>query len=212
LQAVDGLLLDLGVSSLHLEESERGFSFLREGPLDMRMDLSRGRPASSLVNELPQDELARLLETFGEERFARRIAQRLVAAREREPFTTTTQLARVVALAIPAGARHGRLHAATRTFQALRIAVNDELGALADVLEAAPRLLRHPGPTGADGGRLVVLTYHSLEDRLVKRALLAGKQGGWWRVLTPKPLTPSRAERARNPRARSAKLRAAERL
>ena len=203
-EAIDGLLLDLGMSSLHVDEPERGFSFLREGPLDMRMDPGQGRPASALVNAFSEMELAHLLRTLGEERFAQRIARRIVAERKSQPFMTTTQLARTVTLALPPQARHGRLHAATRTFQALRMAVNDELGALETLLAQAPTLLR-------SAGRLVILTYHSLEDRLVKRAFLQGQREGRWRLLTKKPLTPGREEQTRNPRARSAKLRAVER-
>jgi len=204
LSRVDGLLLDLGVSSLHLDRADRGFSFSDEGPLDMRMDPDHDTTAAALVNELPADELARLIGTLGEERFARRIAQGIVQERTTHPLTTTKHLAQIVIRAIPAGARHGRLHAATRTFQALRMAVNDELGALETLLSALPALLN-------PGGRAVILTFHSLEDRLVKRAFLEGQGNGVWMVLTKKPLRPSTKEIARNPRARSAKLRAVER-
>ena len=201
---VDGILADLGVSSLHLDRADRGFSFSHEGPLDMRMDPTQGATAETLVNSLPADELAHLLETLGEERFARRIAQRIVQERSTHRMTTTKQLAQAVIRALPAGARHGRVHAATRTFQALRMAVNDELGALEALLAQLPTLL---GP----GGRAVILTFHSLEDRLVKRTFLEGQAQGLWTVLTKKPLRPSDDEVARNPRARSAKLRAVER-
>jgi 16S rRNA (cytosine1402-N4)-methyltransferase len=202
---IDGLLLDLGASSLQLDRADRGFSFLSEGPLDMRMDPSQETTAEVLVNTLPADELTHLLETLGEERFARRIAQRIVQERRTQRITTTRQLARLVTGAIPTGARHGRLHAATRTFQALRLAVNDELGALEALLAQLPSLL-------TPGARAVIITFHSLEDRLVKRAFLEGGRRGVWRVLTAKPRRPSAEETARNPRARSAKLRAAERL
>src|SRR3989338_2316547 len=168
---VDGLLLDLGVSSLHVDQAERGFSFLHDGPLDMRMDPEQGTTAETLVNSLPADELADLLETLGEERFARRIAQRIVEERSTHRMTTTKQLAQAVIRALPAGARHGRVHAATRTFQALRMAVNDELWALETLLTQLPALL---GP----GGRAVILTFHSLEDRLVKRAIFEGRGQG----------------------------------
>ena len=201
---VDGILVDLGVSGLHLDRADRGFSFSHEGPLDMRMDPTQGATAETLVNSLPADELAHLLETLGEERFARRIAQRIVQERSTHRMTTTKQLAQAVIRALPAGARHGRVHAATRTFQALRMAVNDELGALEALLAQLPALL---GP----GGRAVILTFHSLEDRLVKRTFLEGQAQGLWTVLTKKPLRPSDDEVARNPRARSAKLRAVER-
>ncbi|MBI4003492.1 MAG: 16S rRNA (cytosine(1402)-N(4))-methyltransferase RsmH [Candidatus Omnitrophica bacterium] len=202
---VDGILLDLGVSSLQLDRADRGFSFAREGPLDMRMDPDQDTTAETLVNTLPADDLARLLETLGEERFARRIAQHIVQERRTHPITTTKQLARVMTRAIPAGARHGRLHAATRTFQALRLAVNDELGALTALLAQLPVLLK-------PGARAVIITFHSLEDRIVKRAFLEGQGRGVWTVLTKKPRRPSAEEAARNPRARSAKLRAVERL
>lgn len=201
---VDGLLLDLGVLSLHLDRADRGFSFSHEGPLDMRMDQEQGATAEALVNALPADELADVLERLGEERFARRIAQRIVQERSTHRMTTTKQLASAVVRALPTGARHGRVHAATRTFQALRMAVNDELGALEALLAQLPTLL---GP----GGRAVILTFHSLEDRLVKRTFLEGQAQGFWTVLTKKPLRPSDNEVARNPRARSAKLRAVER-
>ncbi len=202
---VDGVLLDLGMSSLQVERSERGFSFSREGPLDMRMDPRQTLTARQMVNTLAVDELADVLQRYGQERHARRIAQRIAQARRERPIETTTQLARVVVGALPPRARHGRLHAATRTFQALRIAVNDELGALASFLASVADTLN-------PGGRAVVLTYHSLEDRLVKQAFAQGAREGWWRLLTKKPLGPGAAEVARNPRARSAKLRAVERL
>jgi 16S rRNA (cytosine1402-N4)-methyltransferase len=201
---LDGLVLDLGMSSPQVDRAERGFSFLREGPLDMRMDPSQGATAEQLINTLPADELAAMLETLGEERFARRIARRIIEERRIAPLTSTTQLARLIAQAVPPGSRHGRLHPATRTFQALRMAVNDELGALEEFLAALPRLL-------SPKGRAVVLTYHSLEDRLVKRAFAQGGRDGLWTVLTKKPLRPAQEEVLRNPRARSAKLRAVER-
>ncbi|MBI3321607.1 MAG: 16S rRNA (cytosine(1402)-N(4))-methyltransferase RsmH [Candidatus Omnitrophica bacterium] len=201
---VDGIVLDLGMSSVQLDLAERGFSFMQEGPLDMRMDRGESLTAEMLVNRLPADELATLFERFGEERFAKRIARHLAEARRRQPITTTTQLARVIALAVPAHARHGRLHPATRVFQALRLAVNDELGALEAFLGQVQHLLR-------PGGRVVILSFHSLEDRLVKHAFAQGARAGWWTALTKKPLRPSATEVSRNPRARSAKLRALER-
>jgi 16S rRNA (cytosine1402-N4)-methyltransferase len=204
LPPVDGLLLDLGMSSLQLDDAARGFSFSREGPLDMRMDNRQARTAATLVNELGAEELAAMFRTLGEERFARRIARRIVQARRARPIVTTTQLARLVAEAVPGRGRRERIHPATRTFQALRLAVNDELGALEASLAQLPELL---GP----GGRAVVIAFHSLEDRLVKRAFARGEREGRWAVLTKKPLRPSREEAARNPRARSAKLRAIER-
>ncbi|MBI1992185.1 MAG: 16S rRNA (cytosine(1402)-N(4))-methyltransferase RsmH [Candidatus Omnitrophica bacterium] len=200
---VDGVLLDLGMSSLHVDCAERGFSFAKEGPLDMRMDPGQGATAEALVNGLTADELAMIFETFGEERFAKRIASRIVNERRIHPITTTTQLAHLVAEAIPSRMRHGRLHPATRVFQALRMAVNDELGALEGVLADVSELLN-------PGGRAVVITFHSLEDRLVKHAFARGVRDGAWTALTKKPMRPSEAEVAQNPRARSAKLRAIE--
>jgi len=205
LPRVDGVLLDLGMSSLQVNHPERGFSFSKEGPLDMRMDPEQAVTAEAIVNEASADELTWIIETFGEERFARRIVQRIVQERRRHPVTTTTQLARLIAQAMPSRAPHGRIHPATRTFQALRIAVNDELGALHDVLSSLSRVL-------SAEGRAVILTYHSLEDRLVKRAFADGKQRGVWALLTKKPVRPTIGEVVQNPRARSCKLRAVERL
>ena len=204
LTGVDGLLLDLGMSSLQVDQPERGFSFSKEGPLDMRMDPEQGETAEDLVNRAGADELQRLFTELGEERYARRIAGRIVQERRRQPIGTTTRLAQVVSDAVPSRARYGRLHPATRVFQALRMAVNDELGTLRNVLVALPDLL-------APGGRAVIVAFHSLEDRLVKRAFVAGSRERRWMPLTKKPLTPSDEEVARNPRARSAKLRAIER-
>ena len=201
---VDGVLLDLGMSSLQVDRPERGFSFSKDGPLDMRMDPGQEATAETLVNELRVDDLALTIETLGEERFARRIAQRIVHERRQHPITTTTQLARIVTGAVPPGARRGRLHAATRTFQALRLAVNDELGALEECLTGLGALLN-------PGARVVILTFHSLEDRLVKHAFAQGMRDHAWTVLTKKPVRPSEEEVAQNPRARSAKLRAIER-
>ncbi len=201
LPRLDGLLLDLGMSSLQIDQPERGFSFQREGPLDMRMDQQQGKTAEAVINQLTADELATILETLGEERFARRIARRIVQERRTQPITTTAQLARVVTRAVPPSARRGRLHVATRTFQALRMAVNDELGALGTLLERLPDLL-------TPGGRAVILTFHSLEDRLVKHAFAEGARAHQWTLLTKKPVRVSPEETVRNPRARSAKLRA----
>ena len=203
--AVDGVLLDLGMSSLQVDQPQRGFSFSKEGPLDMRMDHEQEETAGALVNELSADELEQLIQELGEERFARRIAQRILHVRRAKPIRTTTQLARIVAEAVPASARHGRIHVATRTFQALRMAVNDELGALEALLGDLPRILK-------PGGRAVILTFHSLEDRMVKRAFAQGLRDGRWAVLTKKPLRPSQEECVQNPRARCAKLRSIERI
>jgi 16S rRNA (cytosine1402-N4)-methyltransferase len=194
---VDGVLMDLGVSSMQLDRAERGFSYRREGPLDMRME-SDGESAMDLVNSVPEQELARIIFEYGEERGSRRVAAAIVRARARAPIATTDELARVVAGAL--GARRGGPHPARRTFQALRIAVNRELEELAATLPRAAGLL-------APGGRLVAISYHSLEDRTVKR-FLTGRED--LETLTKKPLTPSTRERERNPRSRAAKLRAAE--
>jgi 16S rRNA (cytosine1402-N4)-methyltransferase len=195
--APDGVLMDLGVSSMQLDEGERGFSFRKPGPLDMRMSAT-GRSAADLVAELDEAELAALLYRYGEERHSRRLARAIVAARQEAPITTTERLAEVVTAAYPPGPR--RDHPARRTFQALRIVVNDELGALEEGLEAAARVL-------APGGRLAVLAYHSLEDRIVKHFLRASSR------LTPlekRPRTASDDEIRANPRARAAKLRVAQ--
>jgi len=194
-ERVAGVLADLGVSSFHLEDPRRGFSYRLEGPLDMRMG-EEGPTAAEVVNTLPLEDLYRLLRDLGEEPQAYRIAKAIVEARRKAPLRTTTELAQVVQKAV--GFRRAG-HPARKTFQALRIYVNDELGALEELLKQAEEAL-------APGGRLVVLTFHSLEDRRVKRFLRASGL----RVLTKKPLTPSPEEVARNPRARSAKLRAAE--
>jgi 16S rRNA (cytosine1402-N4)-methyltransferase len=195
---VDGVLYDLGVSSMQLDRPDRGFSYRAPGPLDMRMD-PEGERAVDLVNEEPEEELARILFEYGEERRSRRVAAAIVRARSRARIESTEELARVVASAL--GARRGGPHPARRTFQALRIAVNRELEELAASLPRAAEVL-------APGGRVVAISYHSLEDRIVKRFLLGAPELD---VLTKKPLRPSGAEAARNPRARSAKLRAAER-
>ncbi|MEX2543275.1 MAG: 16S rRNA (cytosine(1402)-N(4))-methyltransferase RsmH [Trueperaceae bacterium] len=195
---VDGILCDLGVSSMQLDKGERGFAFRQQGPLDMRMG-AQEESAADVVNEYPQEELAAIIFRFGEERHSRRVARAIVEARATEPILTTERLTQVVASAYPPGKR--REHPARRTFQALRIYVNDELGALATILEQAPELL-------AAGGRLVILSYHSLEDRLVKRAM---RDDPRYEPLTKRPQTAAEAETQRNPRSRSAKLRAAER-
>ncbi|HTW48199.1 MAG TPA: 16S rRNA (cytosine(1402)-N(4))-methyltransferase RsmH [Acidobacteriaceae bacterium] len=197
---VDGLLADFGVSSLQFDEAHRGFSFQADANLDMRMNPRTGLTAEQVVNQAGEKELADLIYEFGEERRSRRIARAIVRSR---PVTTTAQLARIVAGA--AGSMKGeRIHPATRTFQALRIYVNAELSEIDALLEAAPELL-------LPGGRLVLISFHSLEDRRVKDALREGARQGVWEVLTRKPLTADAEETDRNPRARSAKLRAAER-
>jgi 16S rRNA (cytosine1402-N4)-methyltransferase len=218
---VDGLLFDLGLSSFQLGDAERGFGFRTGGPLDMRFDTTRGVPAAELLTTLDRMELSALFKRYGEEPQANRIANAIVAARSTAPVTTAEELAALVERVAPGNPRvRRRIHPATRVFQALRIAVNEELDALQDGLAAAVDLLR-------PGGRLVVLSYHSLEDRIVKRFLAAERRGcvcppevpvcvcgrnPRLRLVTRPSLTPTAAEIAANPRARSARLRAAERL
>jgi len=197
---VDALLADFGVSSLQLDEATRGFSFMADGPLDMRMDTRSGPTAAQVVNEASERELADLIYEYGEERRSRRIARAIVRGR---PVTTTGQLAQIVRAAAPA-MKQDRIHPATRTFQALRIYVNRELDEIRTLMEAAPRLLK-------PSGRLAVISFHSLEDRIVKDSLRDGAHNGIWTILTKKPVTASEEETDRNPRARSAKLRAGER-
>jgi 16S rRNA (cytosine1402-N4)-methyltransferase len=197
--SLDGLLADFGVSSLQLDEAHRGFSFRTEGPLDMRMDTRSGATAGQVVNQLGENELADLIYEFGEERRSRRIARAIVRAR---PISTTAELAEVISAAAPP-MKGDKIHPATRTFQALRIRVNDELGEIRTLLESAPSLLK-------PGGRLVLISFHSLEDRLVKDSLREGGRDGRWKILTKKPVTANEDEQRRNPRSRSAKLRAAE--
>jgi 16S rRNA (cytosine1402-N4)-methyltransferase len=199
----DGLLADLGVSSMQLNDAARGFSFQADGPLDMRMNPQSGLTAEQVVNRIDERELADAIYEFGEERRSRRIARAIVRAR---PVTTTAQLAAIVsAAARPMNQAERRIHPATRTFQALRILVNCELDDLLALLAGVPQVL---GP----GGRLVVISFHSLEDRIVKDALREGARDGSYRLLTKKPLTADQEEIDRNPRSRSAKLRAAERI
>jgi 16S rRNA (cytosine1402-N4)-methyltransferase len=198
-EAADGILLDLGVSSLQLDDAERGFSFQREGPLDMRMDRSERGGARDIVNRMRERELADLIHEYGEEPFSRRIARAIVRARERAPLETTTELAEVVRRAAPRSRRPG-FHPATRTFQALRIRVNRELEGLEDALARAAACL-------APRGRMAVIAFHSLEDRAAKQAFRALEPQGF-RVLTKKPLRPGEPETRDNPRARSARLRA----
>jgi 16S rRNA (cytosine1402-N4)-methyltransferase len=199
--SLDGLLADFGVSSLQLDEAHRGFSFRHEGPLDMRMDTRSGETAGQVVNQEDENELADLIYEFGEERRSRRIARAIVRAR---PISTTAELAQVISAAAPS-MKGDKIHPATRTFQALRIRVNDELGEIRSLLESAPSLLK-------PGGRLVLISFHSLEDRLVKDAFREAGREGILEVLTKKPAIVAEQEQMRNPRSRSAKLRAAERL
>lgn len=213
--AVDGILLDLGVSSMQLDEAERGFSFRHDGPLDMRMG-GEGFSAADLVNAASDRDLAAIIATLGEERFARPIARAIVKARGEQPIATTRALTEIIGTVLRQ--RPGEIHPSTRTFQALRMFVNDELGELAEALAAAERLLK-------PGGRLVVISFHSLEDRIVKTFLSergrvsAGsrhqpevvKASPSFSIVTRKPVIADHDEVSRNPRARSAKLRAAER-
>ncbi|HEX6919722.1 MAG TPA: 16S rRNA (cytosine(1402)-N(4))-methyltransferase RsmH [Actinomycetes bacterium] len=219
LDRVQGVLFDLGVSSLQLDARERGFAYAQDAPLDMRMDQTRGVTAAEVVNTYSAADLARVLREYGEERFARRIADAIVRERAREPFTGTARLAELVRASIPAATRRTGGHPAKRTFQALRIEVNGELAALERALPAAVAAL-------AVGGRIAVLSYHSLEDRLVKRVLVAGatstaprdlpvvppEHEPRLRLLTRGAEEPSAEEVAANPRAASARLRAAERV
>ena len=199
--SLDGLLADFGVSSLQLDEAHRGFSFRHEGPLDMRMDTRLGETAEQVVNQEDENELADLIYEFGEERRSRRIARAIVRAR---PISTTAELAEVISAAAPP-MKGDKIHPATRTFQALRIRVNNELGEIRSLLESAPSLLK-------PGGRLVLISFHSLEDRLVKDAFREAGHSGIFEVLTKKPVVAEEQEQMRNPRSRSAKMRAAERL
>ncbi|HUD57054.1 MAG TPA: 16S rRNA (cytosine(1402)-N(4))-methyltransferase RsmH [Terracidiphilus sp.] len=198
--SLDGILADFGISSLQLGEAHRGFSFSADGVLDMRMDTRQGPTAAQVVNEASEHELANLIYEYGEERRSRRIARAIVRGR---PVTTTGQLARIVATAAPA-MKQDRIHPATRTFQALRIYVNRELDEIRALLEAAPKLLK-------PSGRLVVISFHSLEDRIAKDSLREGAHKGIWEILTKKPVIPDEDEIESNPRSRSAKLRAAVR-
>jgi 16S rRNA (cytosine1402-N4)-methyltransferase len=197
---VDGVLADLGICSDQLDDPARGFTFQSDGPLDMRLDPTRGLPASRLLATLPERDIADLIFRFGEERFSRRIARRIVERRERSPLTTTGELAELVRSCVPRG--RDRIDPATRTFQALRIAVNEELTALDALLRQLPGCVRL-------GGRVAVISFHSLEDRAVKQAF---RDAANWKPLTKKPVTADEAETRANPRARSAKLRAAVRV
>ncbi|HEY8349920.1 MAG TPA: 16S rRNA (cytosine(1402)-N(4))-methyltransferase RsmH [Clostridia bacterium] len=217
---VDGILLDIGVSSHQLDEAERGFSYQHDAPLDMRMDRDNPLDAATIVNTYDEDEIRDIIWEYGEEKWAARIASFIAAARNRNRIETTGQLAEIIKAAIPAKARRDGPHPAKRTFQALRIAVNDELGALKDAVESAVSLLK-------PGGRLTIITFHSLEDRIVKTEFqkrenpcvcppsfpvcVCGRKPEL-KVLTRKPVLPSKDEVGRNPRARSAKMRTAMKL
>jgi 16S rRNA (cytosine1402-N4)-methyltransferase len=214
--AVDGLLADLGVSSWQLDAPERGFSFRADGPLDMRMDTSQGATVADLLRDVREEELADLIYGYGEERFSRRIARAIVEARRVEPIVTTGRLAELVRRAVPKRG-YQRIDPATRTFQALRIWVNRELDGLDTFLRDATKRLRakedaEDAQEEATGGRMAIISFHSLEDRIVKHTLRGlDREQGLLTVLTKRPLEAGEEETARNPRARSAKLRAAER-
>lgn len=201
---VDGILADLGPSSTQIDDAARGFSFQTDGPLDMRLDDRQKTTAADLVNALRESELADLIFENSQERQSRRIARRICEARRGRRITRTSQLERIVSSAIGAASHKSRIHPATRTFLALRMAVNDELGRLNALLAEGPKRL-------APGGRIVIISFHSGEDRCVKRDFLARRAAGLYTLVTKKPITPSENERKANPRARSAKLRVAER-
>ena len=218
--AVDGMLFDLGVSSPQLDEAERGFSYRLDAPLDMRMDRSAGKTARDVVNSYDEAELSRIFFQYGEERYARRISAAIVSARRKAPIETTLELAEIIRSAMPAPALREKQHPAKRCFQAIRIEVNDELGEVEKMMRLAPDRLN-------PGGRLCVISFHSLEDRIVKQAMVSRERGctcprespictcGFQqtlRLVTRKPILPSPSECAGNPRARSARLRVAERV
>ena len=220
IQTVDGVLLDLGVSSKQLDDGERGFSYMQDAPLDMRMDRRNPRTAAEIVNQYSQEELRRIIQDYGEERWSARIASFIVQEREKEPIRTTGDLVRIIKEAVPKGARQDGPHPAKRTFQALRIEVNQELS----ILEGA---IRDMAERLSPGGRICILTFHSLEDRIVKQTFrslenpctcpkdfpvcVCGKKQVL-RVITRKPILPGAEEVKENPRSRSAKLRIAERV
>ena len=220
IERVDGMLFDLGVSSPQLDDWERGFSYMHDAPLDMRMDRDGALTAREIVNDFPEYELKKIIYEYGEERFAGKIAREIIRQREKGEIGTTFQLVDVIKRALPAAALREKQHPAKRTFQAIRIAVNDELGAISRMLKAAPARLNK-------GGRLCVISFHSLEDRIVKSAIASCEKGctcpkdfpvcvcGFVQTLrsvTRKPVTPEEEEIERNPRSRSAKLRIAERV
>ena len=219
-ETVDGILLDLGVSSPQLDEAERGFSYMADGPLDMRMDRSQPLSAADIVNKRSFEELRRILSDYGEERYASKIASAIVREREKEEIVSTMRLVDIIKSAMPAAALREKQHPAKRSFQGIRIAVNDELGEIEKFLESLPKMLKK-------GGRSVIITFHSLEDRLVKHAYrnaekpcicppsvpvcVCGKKPTL-KVITSKPILPCEEELEKNPRSRSAKVRVAEKI
>ena len=219
-EKVDGMLFDLGVSSPQLDEAERGFSYMTDAPLDMRMDTSESLTAWFVVNKWPEEKLKKILFEYGEERYAPRIASAIAARREQDPIDTTGELVEIIRGAMPAAALREKQHPAKRSFQAIRIAVNDELVSVSELMDAAAEALN-------PGGRLAVISFHSLEDRIVKNAIAAREHGctcprdfpictcGFRQTLksiTRKPILPSEQELSENPRSRSAKMRVAERV
>jgi len=204
-KSVDGILLDLGISSFQVENEGRGFSFKGEGPLDMRMDQRMDQTAADLIKHLSLEELEYTLFHYGEESWSKKIAKAIIHEREREPIETTQALRKIVHHAIPRRFHSRRIDPATKTFQALRIRVNDELENLRKILETGWTLLKK-------GGRMCIISFHSLEDRMVKQTFRRLEKEGTMRILTKKPVTPSEEEQERNPRSRSAKLRCAERV
>jgi len=202
---LDGILFDLGISGIQMETAERGFSIKNTGPLDMRMDRTSSLTAKDLVNTLTEFELSHLIRDFGEERFHRRIARGIIRVREKKDIQTTAELAEIICKSIPYRNRRERIHPATRTFQAFRIRVNDELSAMEEAIKETPHLLKK-------GGRICVISFHSLEDRIVKNLFKEFKAKGLFRILTKKPVRPGPDEILENPRSRSARLRAAERI
>ena len=199
---VSGILFDLGFLSWHVDESEKGFSFLKEENLDMRYNSKTELTAMKIVNLWEEKDISKILKEYGEEQFARRIASNIIKSRQEEPIITTTRLAEIIKSSVPAWYRHKRIHPATKTFQALRITVNDELESIKKALPQALEILK-------PGGRLVVMSFHSLEDRIVKRYFKEKAQENLLKILTKKPIQASREEIINNPRSRSAKLRAA---
>ncbi|MEO2153268.1 MAG: 16S rRNA (cytosine(1402)-N(4))-methyltransferase RsmH [Aquificota bacterium] len=204
IEAVDGILMDLGVSMLQLKTPERGFSFMAEAPLDMRMNPDQRLTAYDVVNRYKEKDLARIIKEYGEERFAYRIAKAIVSYRRKKPIETTKELAQIVESAVPKGF-YKKIHPATKTFQAIRIEVNKELDHLKEALLKIPHLLNTKG-------RVAIISFHSLEDRLVKHAFRNFEKEGLLKVITKKPITPSEEEIKLNPPSRSAKLRVAEKL
>jgi len=199
---VDGILFDLGISSIQMDERERGFSIRNVGPLDMRMDRAQQFTAKDLVNNLAEVELSQIIRDFGEDRFHRRIARAIVYARKKRMIETTKELADIVFSSLPRNKKRERIHPATRTFQAIRIKLNDELGSLEKALRESPGILKR-------GGRICVISFHSLEDRIVKRTFKDFSSNGIFDLLTKKPVMAEERETLGNPRSRSAKLRAA---